>query len=250
MKHIYFDHSYTVDQHHKFLKKLEGLGFRKEERHTEHPGGLICRFLMFSAESKTKRSYLEFVHTKPKGEKLKVPGLSFGWNGNLEKFHDEMVRTRKIKTEFVHKNYDWKKDDKTRLPGWNFVNFKNTGIRSFYPWITEYEPHPLRKPRKIKSHPNGVNKIIGFEFDMNPAGEKLFKIVCGKKRSNFLTLPCGTKFYFTPAPTTKLRSVILRSKNLKQFLKKYGADKEIEFQGNPAGLIKNPNERMWNIIII
>lgn len=161
-----------------------------------------------------------------------------------------MVKTKKLNTEFVHKNYDWKKDDKSRLPGWNFVNFKDTRIRSFYPWITEYEPHPLRKPRKIKSHPNGVNKIVGFEFNINSAGEKLFGAVCGKKKGSILVLPDDTKFYFATASTTKLQNVILQSKSLKQFLKNHRVDKEIEFRGRPAGLIKNPNKGMWNIIIL
>ena len=252
-KNLYFDHSYTPDKNHRFLKKLKKLGFTLKDEVREHPGGLICRFIMFPAQNPSKRNYLEFIHTKPNHKAKTTPGFSFGYNKGLEKLHKKMKASGKIQTQFVHRNYNWQEDRRGRNPGWNFVTFKNTGIRGLFPWITEYEVPAGFDPKKrkpVKPHPNKVNKIIGFEFELNPAGEKFFKIMCGRKNEEALNFGKGVKLYFSKGRRTKLKNVVLQSANLKSFLRKAKVDAEIKFHGKPAALIKNPNPNMWDIIIL
>ncbi len=135
MSKLYFDHCFTLDQNHRLLKKLERLGFTLRPTATEHPGGHVCRFIMF--KGKVRNQYLEFVHTRPGGDAYSHPGISFGYKGPLESYFKRIKKT--LPSEFVHRNYDWKADSKTRLPGWNFLTFKHLGFRTLLPWLTEYE---------------------------------------------------------------------------------------------------------------
>jgi hypothetical protein len=59
-----FDHSYTVDQNHKFRTKLSKAGFFINRYKTEHPGGLICKFIPIAKPKSSNPIYLEFIHFK------------------------------------------------------------------------------------------------------------------------------------------------------------------------------------------
>lgn len=250
-KNLYFDHSYTQDKNHRFLMRLERLGFTISSETMEHPGGAVCRFILFNAKNPRKRNYLEFVHTKPGHKAKTIAGFSFGYANGLEKFHKKIKK--KIPSKYIHRNYNWKEDSRNRHPGWNFLTFKNPGIKSFYPWITEYERPKGWSPKKRKTprpHANKIDSIVGFEFEINSSGAKFFKNMCGRKNESVLKFGQGVKFYFNEGRSTKIKNVILHSPNLKNFIKKYKVDGEITFQGRPAALIKNPDPKMWNIIII
>ena len=84
VKSVVYDHAYTLDDNHKFLKELGQLGFKIDEMIVEHPGKAICRFLKFQNSKKNQKQYLEFVSVKgAQREKHNHAGLSFrytkGW---------------------------------------------------------------------------------------------------------------------------------------------------------------------------
>lgn len=248
---IYFDHCYTQDHNHRFLAKLRKKGFTMASHKMEHPGGLLCKFIGFKASSPRKIQYLEFVHTAKGNTPEKIPGVSFAAKGSVERLYHRRKNAKFLRTSFMHRNYDWKKDSKSRLPGWNFVMFKNMGFRSLWPWLTEYEkrPNAKKKPSSDFKHANHVVGIEALKFEVNPAGERFFKTICGKK-GDLLRLPCGTRFYFRKARVTRLKYVVLKSRNLKAFIKKYKPDRLIEHEGKPAALIENPNPNMWSVLVV
>lgn len=249
---IRFDHMYTNDPHHRFHKRLEKLGFKLSENRTEHPGRQFCRFIAFQPERKSDRCYLEFVNVKKGGEKIKCPGLSLGFTGKLERLHLRLTRKTTLKPRFIHKNYDWKKDSKSRLPGWNFVTFKGLGIRGFFPWMTEYERSPHRPPqnrRPIVRHPNGARRIIGLELEVNARGRYFFDQLLGKKTGESVRLTRGVVLYLKPSRRTALNAVIIESTNLNRFAKHAKIRTLTRWRGRPAAEIKNPAGH-WNVIVI
>jgi hypothetical protein len=171
-----------------------------------------------------------------------------GYEKSLEKFYNQLKKDKKLSVEFFHKNYEWKKDSKSRLPGWNFLSFKKIGIRSFHPWMTEYEPYSKRKIRKKPNHPNGVQGIKGFVFSVNHDGEKFFSTLLGKKLSKSIFLSCGTEVFFEKGKNNRFEKVILQAKSIKKVLREFDPDDEIEFHGKTSALIKNPS-RGWDIVI-
>lgn len=244
-KNIYFDHTYTGDQGHQLWKKLGRLGFTLDKLEVKHPND-SCRFILFE-----KPSYLEFIHSSGQKYAKKCPGFSFGVRSDLKSFFNKLKK-KKIDCTFMHRNYDWAKNDKDYLPGWNFVDFKNFGIRTFFPWITEYEQDPAVKVRKRwAKHPNAVSHIIGHEFVINERGEKFFSNLLGTKIQDKVILSCGTILYFSRGQTNFHSKVILGSKNLKKTKTFMAKLKVIDFCGKDGILIPNPssNKRMWDIII-
>lgn len=245
---LYFDHSYTNDPGHRFLKQLEKLGFLLDEREVEHEGRQFCRFIMFpSARHQRGMTYLEFVNVKRGGKPIVKPGLSFGYRSKLERFHQRLVREGKYRSKFEHRNYDWKMDSSSRLPGWNFLMFKGLGLRGLFPWITEYEPNPNRKPYKPRRHPNGALSTRGFEFEVNAKGEAFLSYLLGKALKSVTRLPCGTEFYITRAKRTKLKAVILNCQSVPRLLRRKGVE-QAEFRGQRAARIRNPSG-MWDIVL-
>jgi hypothetical protein len=251
---IFFDHTYGRDLNHRFLKKLQKFGFSLMPDVVEHPGKLFCRFIMFSSATPKTFSYLEFVHIGRGGESRSVPGLSFGYSRNLEGYYKKLKRGKSpYGFEFRHRNYAWKKDSRSRLPGWNFLDFKHLGFRGFYPWITEYEPHPGKKrhnkPRK--THANGVTKIVAFEMELDKKGERFLSFVTGKKiRQQKIQLKDGTTFYYFSGRRNRIKTVVLKCKNLGKIEKKYKFDAEIKVGSQRALLIRNPDPKMWNLAVI
>jgi hypothetical protein len=246
---LHFDHTYTADPRHKFLKRLEKLGFVLDEKEVEHPGRQFCRFILFaSAKNPRKYTYLEFVNAKPGGDPVTKPGISFGYSNGLERFYRSLQKRGRYRAKFVHKNYDWKKDDVTRLPGWNFVTFEGLGLRGLFPWLTEYEPSPSRPKRKpVPKHPNGVFRHRGFVLELNPAGEKFLSYLLGRKLTPVTKLRCGTELYVTRARRTRVRAVVMECRSLPRFAERYGVATET-FRGQPAARIVNP-AGMWDLLI-
>ncbi len=242
-KNIYFDHAYTGDQNHSFLMQLKKYGFKVTDFLVKHPN-LDCRFLYFG-----KGSYLEFVHSPTKV--VKIPGFSFGAKKDLKKLYERYTQSG-LSCTFYHRNYNWQENKKDHLPGWNFIEFKNKGFRTFYPWFTEYEPNPnsKRKFTPVK-HPNGVTGICGHEFIVNKVGRAFFEKILETKIKNEITLKCGTTFYFSDGLTNYHSRVILSTSSLKKSMTYMKKAELVSFEKKDAILIKNPSpNRMWDLLIV
>ncbi len=246
-----YDHAYAADPGHQFHSKLHKLGFIRRRYQVEHPGSQFCRFLSFRESMSELPTYLEFIDARDPKKPIRCPGLSLRATGPLEKFYKNL-KGQHFTSVFEHKNYDWKKDSKSRLPGWNFVFFKKLGFRGLFPWITEYEPLPGNTKKKkripIQRHPNGVRRIVAIEIGVNKAGKRFFSKLLGKDLSRPVRLSGGQTLYFTAAKSTRMHSIILESKSLKQ-TRKFIRDAESTWRGSPALEIKNPSG-MWNLLIV
>lgn len=247
-KEIFFDHTFNEDPGHKLHKKLGRLGFTLSEHEVEHPGKAMCRFIMVG------NKYLEFVHIGKGGIAFNKPGISFGATSLMD-YAKRISKKADFKVHSNHKNYDWLKNNTDYLPGWNFVNFTGTGVRAFYPWFTEYEPDPKRKKKRKKSqtHVNGVNRIIGAEFQISKTGERFFEILFGAKIKSEMTLPDGFKIYFHKnAKCNRHLANILATKSLRKTKSYMPKEMVTTFMGQEAIRITDPkgNSRMWDLIII
>lgn len=161
-----------------------------------------------------------------------------------------MERDGKFRSKFLHKNYDWKKDNVTRLPGWNFVTFSSLGLPSLYTWLTEYEPSPKRKKSRAPRHPNGASRIQGFVLELNPKGERFLSYLVGKKLGASTKLAGGVTLYISRGKRTRLTAVVVKCASVSRFVKKYGSDAEGEFLGKPCARLKNPDSRMWDLLLV
>ncbi|MGZ3794439.1 MAG: hypothetical protein ACXVCP_18980 [Bdellovibrio sp.] len=244
-----FDHSYTTDQNFRFRKKLEKAGFRLKKQMVEHPGKAFCKFIMFPSPDKAGRQYLEFIHFGKGGKNYELPGLSLGALESLEPFSKKLEK-KKLKVHFYHKNYEWKKNSKDRLPGWNFISFPKHKSK-IYTWLTEYEFSKKRKLIKRDSlHPNKVYKFVGIDAIFNADDLNLFKQLCGKPRQKEFMLSCGTSLSFRLGKTSKICSIILATKDLNTLVKKFKWDDLVTYKGMPGVRIKNFDKKMWDVIIV
>lgn len=247
-----FDHAFTADPGHGFLKKLERLGFALSSRVVEHPGGSVCRFIFFNGRKKRDRVYLEFVHTKRRDRRPIAAGFSFGTYSGLENEFKKMLR-RGLNVDFYHRDYDWKEKSTQRRPGWNFVNFKNTGIRGFYPWVTEYESTPEREKRlkkPLKKHRAGDLKVSAFHFQVNAKGLAFFERLLAKKILESVTLVCGTRLYFSKGRTNKLKTVVLESENFLKTVRAMERSRERNLKIEDDLIwIPNSDPRGWDLLI-
>jgi hypothetical protein len=246
MTKLYFDHTFTTDQNHKFLKKLEKHGFTLETKMTEHPDAK-CRFIKFN-----NFQYLEFASVLDT-TKFESAGMSFGYAGKLKNFNQTLLK-KGLHTKFTHRNYDWAINSKDYLPGWNFVSFQKLGFKTIYPWITEYELRPEMKerPKHIADHPNGVNHIVGHEFQINSKGREFFEALLARKIKDNYEFKDGVIFYFEEGRKNLHKNVVLKSDNFKLAAKFFKPKQIVDWKGREAIHIENPsgNERMWGIYII
>lgn len=244
-----FDHCYTTDRDHKFLRRLAGAGFTLDPSVIEHPGRHICRFILFSPPQLKTRQYLEFI-SKPirQGDK---PGLSFSCTGRLEERFTSIRRDRILKPTFEHRNYSWKKTGKkVRELGWNFVHFRRK-ISAAEVWLTEYERPDGKKPR-VKSRPrheNGALGIIGIVFEATASGFRYFERILQRRIDGTLRLPCGTQLILEPASRTRFRGVLIKSSNFRRFCVRAKPDEISSHEGRMTAVIKNPSGS-WDILVV
>lgn len=246
---IYIDHSYTNDPHHRFLNKLKRLGFVEYSKPVRHPGGSYCRFIGFSAGNPRKRMYLEFVHRVPRP--YSQPGLSLGYAGRLELLSKKLKSSKQFKTKLIHRNYDWQKSPRReRRAGWNFLEFEKRRFRGFLPWVTEYESTPERLKRKLPPKlVNGVSGIAGFDLILNADGIKFYESVLGRKISSSVQLNGGVILWIRPGKTNRICAVILKTKNVRHWARRTGIKDIVEFRGREAARIRNPDPKMWDILV-
>src|SRR5690606_317684 len=139
----------------------------------EHPGKAFCRFITFKGENPRKRFYLEFVSIGRGGDtSFDCPGISFGYQTNLEKFYKKI--NNNFPSKYTHRNYEWKKNEKDHLPGWNFLTFDKPIIKNVNAWFTEYEATNKSKKMKSPRHKNAVNSLHGLILTLSrPSRNKL-----------------------------------------------------------------------------
>jgi hypothetical protein len=245
-----FDHSFTSDQNHRFRNKLEKAGFKLEKHMVEHPGKHFCKFIYISVTKKAGYQYLEFIHTGKGGKDYGIPGVSLGAQEPLEPY-SKKLKAKKIEVKLVHKNYDWKKNDKDRLPGWNFLDFPKHKSKIFT-WLTEYEKRKKRKSFKKTgfNHPNQVYKMVGLEAIFDTNDEALYSKMCGKPSKNEFILACGTNLSYQKGKKSRVSTIVLATKDLNKLVKKFKWDELTTYKGKPGVLIKNPDKRMWDVVII
>jgi len=243
-----FDHSNTFDRNFAFMRKLEKAGFILGSNEVEHPGKHFCRFIYFPQDKK-HRTYLEFIHVGKNGEKIDTTGLSFASVDALKKIYKNLV-SKKIECKLSHKNYDWKNNNIDRLPGWNFIEFPKK-MKSLEFWGTEYEKNPFKKrPTVFKIHLNGVSKILSLEMALSPKDLPLFESIFKKEKDGALSFFNGVSIHYKLAKKTHIQSIVLGTKNLKKMVKEFEWDELISYRGVPAVKILNPNENMWDILVV
>lgn len=245
-----FDHCYTNDSNHQFLKKLQKAGFKLDERMVEHPGKAFCRFIALPETPNRGRQYLEFVHVGKGGDLSNpTPGISLRGTQPLEPFCKKLI-SKKIKARFAHKNYDWKKNSKDRLPGWNLILFKlRSGI---FTWITEYEKSKKRKLKSTKNlkHPNGVYAIQEIDVNLSSKDLQFYTKLLGKPKIDKFHLKCGTTLKFTKSiGRSQIKSILLLTNDLKKLVQKFQWDELTIYDGRPGVVIKSL-DKMWDVIII
>jgi hypothetical protein len=187
IKNLRFDHTFTPDARHGFLRHLETVGFTLQKTTTVHPGGAHCRFISIRHNAKVARQYLEFIHFSG-SRKQGYSGLSLAAVEPLKKFAQRMACHKSLKAEYTHRNYEWAKNAKDHLPGWNFLNFKATPQKLFF-WLTEYEPWAKRRGRiQPVTHKNLALRIAAVEIDVSRRDERFFKLILGVRHLGTLQL--------------------------------------------------------------
>lgn len=249
-KKIFIDHCYNVDQGHKFLKKLEKLGFILDKNMMEHPGKAYCRFIIFKGENPRNRYYLEFVSIGRGGTPFTTPGLSLGIEFNLKGFYKKINKT--IPGEFIHKNYEWKKNNEDYLPGWNFLDFKKPIIKNIHTWFTEYEPSGKRKKPQIVKHKNSVENLHGIILTLSLSSKKKLETLLNTKIKSNNIFKDGVHLYIQDGKTDRFESIILNSNNFSNSLKSIGrSGKIVSALGEEMIQISAPKSKVlnWNILI-
>ena len=249
MKSINFDHSYTEDMGHRFLNTLGRSGFVLAKNEVEHPGKHFCRFIMFRQGS-AGRVYLEFVRVGKGGKRVDRPGVSLRYGGPLKEYFKSIKSRKGIKAKYIHKNYDWKKDSKSVLPGWNFVTFLRPTFKNVYPWFTEYETYPGKKRLPPPSHPNTAQGIRGLELHVRGADRPKLEKIFGQKFSGKDVILGGIRLFIEPGRSTRIAALVLECKSLTRFMKLAKIKSTILWRGHKAALIKNPARGMWDIVVV
>ena len=247
MKSINFDHSYTADMGHKFLKSLGKAGFVLAENEVEHPGKHFCRFIMFKHGA--GRNCLEFIHVGKGGEKVTKPGVSLRYEGPLKEYFESIRKQRGLKAQYIHKNYDWKKDNKSALPGWNFVDFRRPAFKNIFPWFTEYEPRPGKKRALPKPHPNTAQFIAGMELFVRGADRPKLEKIFGRNFSQKDVRLGDFSLYINSGNSTRISALVVKCASLERFVKVAKIGKKVAWRGKNAIRIKNP-AGMWDILAV
>jgi hypothetical protein len=229
-----FDHAFTADPKHRFHKRLESLGFKLGLPEVEHPDKHFCRFLAFRESFDELPVYLEFIDARDPKKPVQFPGVSFRSLGPLQKQIRPLIK-RGLAPNFVHKNYEWKRDSSSRLPGWNFVTFKELGFQSLFPWITEYEPKTggskNRERIPVQRHPNGIRRIKAVEIDVDAEGRAFFERLLARKLTRTVRAPGGQEFYFRAASATRLRAIVLERQSRMLQFSYWDSDDAINYGG-------------------
>lgn len=268
-----FDHCYQkLDTSEQYFA-LADRGFSLVSDMTEHSGRQLCRFLRFEPRNPaivSRAQYLEFIEladfealraTYPKGTAdvvLREPGFSLAARFRLEEvYRSNLAAFERFQPRYSHKNYAWKQDDRSELPGWNFLEFSKPIINGMNVWCTEYEPNPDRAtPQKVEPHANSANEIRGFIWNLSSKDAAAFALLSDSKVvDNRISLLDGSTIFLdqTFASTDKKRTtfsaVVLGCADWDMFCREAKPDKVIVWQNQKAALIElGPTG--WDIVVV
>ncbi len=278
-----FDHCYQVNPKAGIFHSLKDRGFNLDDHIVEHPGGMLCRFIRFKNRMPNDQKhdqkhdqrpyqYLEFVEvtdtaqllaTYPKGTheaEILEPGFSLISHENLASVYESQREPLNLfEPKFEHKNYDWKNDDKSPLPGWNYLTFDKPLLPGVHVWCTEYEPRPSRSlAENDLIHPNSVETIFGFIWTIPfEAAQAVATFTSADIKSNGdeMSFEDGSKILFEANSsllkknTTPFAAVVLCCSDWRTFCAHAKPDKFIEWRGQRAGLIQL-DKNGWDILVI
>ncbi len=245
MTKIFFDHTYTIDDNFLLFKRMNELGFNISDKISAHPS-LKSRFIYFK-----NGKYIEFVnYSEPIKKWWYLSGLSFGVDSSLKKF-SQLSRFKHLGPAYSHRNYNWKDNNNDYLPGWNFLSFKKLGIRTFYPWFTEYEKGRRKIPKRVNHH-NGINEFHGNLFRVNPKGLEFFELLFKRKIKDKVELTDGTWLYFKPGKTNRHEAIILRANSMSRAQGILKESKLVRTHDVDLYLVDYPNryKNCWKVGII
>lgn len=234
---------------HRFFKALGRAGFCLAEHQVAHPGKNLCRFIMFK-QAGGKKAYLEFVDVGRGGKRVDKPGISLRCEGPLKKYFDSVKKRKGVTANYLHRNYEWKKDAKSKLPGWNFLSFAKPQFKNIYPWFTEYEPRPGVKRPAPKAHPNTASAISGIVLSARKADRPKLEKVFGSSFTGKSVNLGGIQLIVEPANTTRISALVIECKDLKRFMRSSKIKSSVLWQGKEAVIIRNPDRRMWDIVVV
>ncbi|HOI42329.1 MAG TPA: hypothetical protein PK523_05225 [Elusimicrobiales bacterium] len=249
MPSVNFDHSYTEDMGHKFFKALGRAGFRLSENQVAHPGKNFCRFITFD-RGDGRAAYLEFVDVGRGGKRVNKAGISLRYSGPLKKYFDRVKKGRGVKVKYVHRNYAWKKDSKSRLPGWNFLTFVKPVFKNLFPWFTEYEPRPSVKRLAPPKHPNTAGRLFGVVLAARAQDRPKLETVFGRSLAGRRVNLGGIQLIIETSKTTRLSALVIECRDFKRFTRSAKVKSPVLWEGRKAALIRNPDRRMWDIIVV
>lgn len=249
MKGIDFDHGYTNDPGFRFFESLGRCGFALSDHQVEHPGKQFCRFIMFP-RGRVGRHYLEFVSVGRNGDPIDKPGISLCYEGKLARHFARIKDLKGVNAKYGHKNYKWKEDSKSRLPGWNFVTFRRPSFKNLFPWFTEYEPNPYTKAIPAPEHPNTAYGIYGMELSVREADRARLENIFGRKLPDGESELGGIQLFVARGRVTKVLSLVLKCRELKTFLRRAKLGAGALWRGRAAGTIKNTAAGMWDVIVV
>lgn len=122
-----------------------------------------------------------------------------------------------------------------------------------YFWLTEYEPSKKRdslRNKKVKTPPNGVSKIFAIDAVLTTEDAKFLAKFSVKKDKQMLTLSGGTPVYYTQGRRSRIKSIVVQTDNLSKIAKNFEYDELVSFRNLPGVLIRNPDRKMWDVIVV
>lgn len=241
------------------VSRLEELGLQIRPEISWYPGSQICRFIDFEKgpsleliEVEDEKQYLDFV---PKGMKPYCPGISCALSKASEKtIADFERRFRHLKPYALHVNYDGT-TDRRRL-GWNYLNFGVPIVRDAFIWLTEYE-EPQPEIKHETAHPNGVEGLLGFVFDLKPRDVLEFERLAERNFQEGVIEVGGLHVWLRSAinnfpevgeKTFPLIAVVLQTESLDSFAGVMKGVREISFLSRSAIQIET-NKQSWDILM-
>ena len=241
------------------MTRLEKLGLRIRPLVSSYPGSQMCRFIDFEKgpsiemiEIEDEQEYLDFV---PKGMKPYCPGISCSLSNASEKSIVDFERGfSHLKPYALHANYDGTTDE--QKPGWNYLNFGIPIVRDTFIWLTEYE-EPRPEIKHETAHPNGVQGLLGFVFDLKPRDVLEFERLAERNFQEGVIEVGGLHVWLRSAinnfpevgeKTFPLIAVVLQTESLDSFAGVMKGVREISFLSRSAIQIET-NKQSWDILM-
>lgn len=261
-----FDHTYVQSMSTDAWDHLRERGFRFSDKTVEHPGSMLCRFLHIGRKESAwvPPRYLEFCEVRD----LEALRDMLRARGELEQvFRAKASSFDDYGIVYGHKNYRWKEDSDSRLPGWNFVNFKRDLVTGLGIWVTEYEADPTFDLKSVKSEPlvheNTAVEILGvlYRNDSSAPLAPLADFAGLSCQTDQLALHDGTRIWLTEHENqTDLRGrfdhkshpfvgVVVRAESMKTFLQTAQPDEVFTWNGRPAARIRMA-DNAWDLVVV